>query len=111
MPGHVGVHGNEWADRLAREAAGRTATLSPVPCTDVFPAIREAIITIWQELWDARGFTSKMSEVTRTLSQPWDYSNLRERRLQTALVRLRIGHTHLTHSYLMLTSSLCCNDY
>ena len=92
---------NERADRLAREAAGRAAILNPVPCTDVFPAIRETIIAIWQERWDARGATSKMGEVTRTVSHPWDYSNIRERRLQTALARLRIGHTRLTHSYLM----------
>ena len=101
MPGHVGVPGNERADRLAREAAGRAATLSPVPCTNVFPAIREANIAIWQERWDARGATSKMDEFTRTVSHLWDYSNIRERRLQTALAHLRIGHTRLIHSYLM----------
>ena len=72
VPGHVGVPGNEQADWLAREMAGRAATLSPVPCTDVFPAIREAIIAIWQERWDARGTTSKMGKVTRTVSHPWD---------------------------------------
>ena len=99
--GHVGVPRNGRADRLAREVAGRAATLSPVLCTDEFPAIREAIIAIWQERWDARGATSKMGEVTRTVSHPWDYSNIRERRLQTTLTRLRIGHTCLTHSYLM----------
>ena len=67
-PNHVGVPGNKRADRLAREAAGRAAILSPIPCTDVFPAIREAIIAIWQERWDARGATSKMGEVARTVS-------------------------------------------
>ena len=101
MPGDVGVPGNERTDRLAREAAGRGATLSPVSCTDVFSAVREAIIAIWQERWDARGATSKMGEVTRTVSHPWDYSIILERRLQTSLARLRIGHTCLTHSYLM----------
>ena len=99
--GHIGVPRNERADRLAREVAGRAATLSPVSCTDVFLAIREAIIAIWQERWDARGATSKMGEVTRTVSHPWDYTNVRERRMQTALACLRIGHTRLTHSYLM----------
>ena len=72
------------ADRLARKAAGRTATLSPVPCTNVFPAIHEATTAIWQERWDARDATSKMSEVTRTVSHPWDYSNIREHRLSSS---------------------------
>ena len=99
--GFCWVPGNERDNRIAREAAGRVATLSPFPCTDMFPAIREATIGIWQERWDARGVTSKMGEVTRTVSHPWNYSKIRERRLQTALTRLRIGHTRLTYSYLM----------
>ena len=61
---------NEWTDKLARETAGRAATLSSVPCTDVFSAIREAIIAIWQERWDADGATSKKGEVIRTVSHP-----------------------------------------
>ena len=77
----------------------------------IFPGIRETIITIWQERWDARGATSKMGEVTRTVSHPWDYSKIREPRLQTALARLCIGHTHLTNSYLMSSEyQLYCDD-
>ena len=83
---------------LAREAAGRAATHSPVPSTDVFSTFREAIIAIWQKRWNARGATSKMGEVIRTVSHPWDYSNIRERRLQTDLACLRIGHIRLTQS-------------
>ena len=37
----------------------------------------------------------------RELSHSWDYTNVRERRLQATLARLCIGHTRLTHSYLM----------
>ena len=93
MPGHVGVPGNERADRLAREAAGRAATFSPVPCTDVFPAIREAIIAIWQERWDARGATSKKGEVTRTVSSMGLFQLTR-----TSLTNSFSLSAHLSHS-------------
>ena len=101
VPGHIGVPGNERADRLASEAAARRAVPGPAPCSDLFPIIRESIISIWQERWTARAATIKMGEVTRTVSRPWCYTNVRDRRSQTALARLRIGHTRLTHSYLM----------
>lgn len=53
MPGHVGVSGNARADGLAQEVAAKAALPSPVPCTDMFPVIREAIIAIWQERWSS----------------------------------------------------------
>lgn len=101
VPGHVGVSLNERADGLAREAAARAALSSPVLCTDTFPVIREAIIAIWQERWTARVVASKMGEVTRTVSRPWTYTHVQDRHSQMCLARLRIGHTRLTHSYLM----------
>ena len=76
--------GNERADRLAREAAIRAALPSPVPCTDVLPTIREAIIAIWQERWNVRGVTSIMGEINRKASHPWNYTNVQDRRAQTS---------------------------
>ena len=80
--------GNERADRLAREAVIRAALPSPVPCSDVPPTIREAIIAIWQESWNVPGATSKIGEINRTVSHPWNYTNVQDRRLQTSLAHL-----------------------
>ena len=71
--------GNVRADRLAREAAIRSAFPSPIPCSDVLPIIREAIISIWQERWNVRGATFKMGEINRTVSHPWNYTNVQDR--------------------------------
>ena len=101
VPGHVGVYGNERADSLAREAAARPAPPSPVPFRDMFPSIRQAVAAAWQLRWNSHVATSKMGELTKYVVPPWNYSHVRDRRAQTLLARLRLGHTRLTHSYLM----------
>ena len=101
VPGHVGVAGNERADRLAGEAASRAPSPGPVPFRDVFPSIRIAVTACWQQRWETTATTAKMGEITRTVTQEWDYSHIRNRRLQTLVTRLRIGHTRLTHGYLL----------
>lgn len=101
VPGHVGVPGNERADALARQAAGRDAVPCPVPYKDVFSTLRRAVTGSWQERWDELGVTSKLGKLTRNVSPPWSYTDIPDRRSQTALSRLRIGHTRLTHGFLM----------
>ena len=108
VPGHVGVPGNERADRLAKEAASRVAPIRPVPFRDTFPTIRLAIVASWQHRWDVSVATSKMGEITASVHLSWQYTHVRDRGSQTLLTRLRIGHSRLTHSYLM---SRDCQPY
>ncbi|MPC90835.1 hypothetical protein E2C01_085838 [Portunus trituberculatus] len=42
-----------------------------------------------------------MGEITTSTIPQWTYTHVRERRLQTLLARLRIGHTYLTQRYLL----------
>ena len=101
VPAHVGVPGNERADVLAGDAATRLAPDSPVPFRDVFSLIRTAVLACWQGRWEVLGPSTKMGEITRTVVQPWTYAHVKGRRAETALARLRTGHTRLTHGYLM----------
>ncbi|MPC68616.1 hypothetical protein E2C01_062818 [Portunus trituberculatus] len=41
-----------------------------------------------------------MGEITTSTIRQWTYSHVRDRRAQTLLARLRIGHTYLTQRYL-----------
>ncbi|MPD06658.1 hypothetical protein E2C01_102482 [Portunus trituberculatus] len=50
-----------------------------------------------------------MGEVTTSTLPQWTYTHVRDRRVQTLLARLRIGHTYLTHNYL-LTRDPHCDD-
>ncbi len=52
----------------------------------------------WQDRWEDVVATTKMDEITFVTFHPWF---VQERRSETALARLRMGHTRLTHGYLM----------
>ena len=63
--------------------------------------IKSAVSGAWQEKWlsfDEEG--KKLREVKRDVGA-WNSSYNKNRRLETALCRLRIGHTNITHTYLM----------
>ena len=109
VPAHVGINGNEEADRLSKEAASLPVPVrSKIPHSDMTPVIKREIRSIWQFRWDLVG-PNKMREVTKSIS-PWKYSPL-PRFQEVILCRLRLGHTRLTHGFLMSGNLLpYCDD-
>ena len=66
----------------------------------MFPLVTREIRNKWQRHWEGLHHTnSKMRAITSS-THPWHYTSM-PRRWETALCRLRIGHTRLTHGYLM----------
>ena len=101
VPAHVGVVGNEHADELAKTAASSVIPRNcKLPYRDLFPQIRESVQSKWQRHWEALRLTNKKMRGITSSTRPWHYSSM-PRRWETALCRLRIGHTRLTHGYLM----------
>lgn len=97
IPGHSKITGNEYADQLANEARNQHPEITPIPAADALNMIIKQI----RQYWDKRWFTTrdnKLREI-KDITQRWqDRDNTTEQRV---LTRLRIGHTRLTHTFLL----------
>ena len=100
VPSHTGIVGNDKADEEAkRAAAGNEAGEYPLPHTDYYPVFRKAVKERWQREWDQQGY-NKLHNIRPSISK-WYTSSNKSRKKETVLSRLRIGHTRLTHGFLM----------
>ena len=101
VPAHVGVTGNERADDLAKVAASAVPPRNfKLPYKDVFPLLKHEVRNRWQRCWEGLLLSNRKMRALTSSTLPWHYASM-PRRWETALCRLRIGHTRLTHGYLM----------
>lgn len=99
VPGHVGIKGNEMADKAAKEALflpGRGKVL--LTSSELARPLKENIQKEWQDMWDKT--LSKLKTI-KTDIRPWNSSSRDNRREEVVLARIRIGHTRLTHLHLI----------
>jgi len=97
VPSHVGINGNERADKAAREALQLEPLPIELPHTDFKQHIREYIRNKWQRQWNLQT-NNKLHQIKPTLAQPTKMGTM-TRHDEVVLCRVRIGHTHLTHSF------------
>ena len=100
VPSHIGVAGNEAADRAAREAHDPIHD-TPLPYRDYFPYYQRRLLDGWQSEWDLAHHNNKLRSVKRSV-RPWSTSSRESRRESVIITRLRIGHTRLTHGHLLV---------
>jgi len=100
IPSHVGIKGNEVADAAAKNAIHLPiAHNTQLPYTDLKQDINTYFYNVWQELWNITPF-NKLQAVKPNLGVT-KLHQVVNRRDQVVLHRARIGHTYLTHSYLL----------
>ncbi|XP_076046503.1 uncharacterized protein LOC143028389 [Oratosquilla oratoria] len=102
VPGHTGVMGNETADKASKSAVAdlQPTTAVHIPHGDLKEIIHTHIQNKWQHRWSTLTDNLKLKKI-RPFIKKWESSNCPNRRNSIILTRLRIGHTHLTHSFLM----------
>lgn len=99
VPGHCGIAGNEQADRNAVTAALRSdLDIQSVPYEDLKAYVRKRLRDQWQEDWNGQT-ANKLHMVKPKLGR--SICEKRDRITEVTLCRLRIGHTHATHAYLL----------
>ena len=99
VPSHVGIPGNEKADALAKAAAVRPPTARfALPAADTRQAIRQSALDMWQDAWANIG-RNKLRTLKPDI-KPYVYKDM-SRKHGTVLARLRIGHSRMTHAFLM----------
>ncbi|GBN99197.1 hypothetical protein AVEN_196501-1 [Araneus ventricosus] len=95
VPSHVGIVGNEKADKAAKLATAPTN--SSTPLTDFKKYTKLLFYTKWQRQWDTE--TDNKLHSVKPYVQPWP--SLTTRKADTLLTRPRVGHTRYTHRHLL----------
>ena len=100
VPSHVGIRGNEKADVAAKASLSLSTIAScKIPAKSFYTFANKLYMQRWQTHWDEQT-NNKLRLVNPAVGKVYKYRGL-SRREQTIITRLRIGHTRLTHSYLM----------
>ena len=92
IPSHCNIRGNEVADQAAKMGLQNlTSEMNPLPATTYNNLTKRATMRNWTSENKARISTNHLGTIRDDLRQhPWARS--RRRRIDTALLRLRIGH-------------------
>jgi hypothetical protein len=98
LPSHVGLAGNVAVDAAAKAALNLPIAVFYIPYSDFKPLINSCVAAKWQQSWDAE-VCNKLHGVQPRIGSARAYCL--SRRDEVIIHRLRIGHTHLTHSYLL----------
>ena len=107
------MRGNEREDSAAKSTLDLTPDKFRIPYTDLKPTINKFLHTKWQQQW-SNNIHNKLFQIQPTLGE-WRPASRKSRREQDVISQLRIGHTRLTHSFILkqepqpqcLTRQLC----
>ena len=96
IPSHCGIQGNESADQLAKAANNRPSwTQIETPLSDLQAKCKKAIWHKWQQERKNELILSNLGKLREKNYLEPLVTSLKEKRLNTAIIRLRIGHCGL----------------
>ena len=96
---HV-VAGNEKADKIVYEASlsHNALKLKLTISLEALLTINRKILETWQKNWNDVPLKNKFRNI-KPLVKKWNFPSNLKRKNKVIINRVRIGHTHLTHSF------------
>jgi hypothetical protein len=102
VPSHIGITGNEIADKAANLAFRIIPhpTSSDLSTNDIKSSIKHKTYTRWQKFWDTIPLSNKLKTIKKDIKK-WTPPYHLNRRQEVVITRYKIGHSLLTHSFLL----------
>ncbi|KAF0765616.1 Uncharacterized protein FWK35_00028694, partial [Aphis craccivora] len=87
---------------MADEAvtSGYSSSINKITTKDLINEAKKRILSSWQNYWDDTPTSNKLRNIKKTIAK-WSYPKNASRREQITINRARIGHSNITHSYLI----------
>ena len=99
LPSHTNNRGNELADLEAKSALSLSITNLKIPHSDFKSNIHQYVMNKCQSVWEEQT-ENKLHELKPDFKSKCSFLGY-SRQNQTKITRRRIGHTRLTHAYLL----------
>ncbi|XP_025190911.1 uncharacterized protein LOC112591338 [Melanaphis sacchari] len=100
VPFHIDIPGNELAMKAA--SSPDTKIYTYVTYDDVIRALKTKLYTLWQNQWEKQSNQNNKLRQIKPLTKKWPDPPVKlTRHEETMIAKVRIGHTRITHSYLM----------
>jgi len=98
LPSHLGIKGNEAADRLANSATSHSSVDIDIgfELSESYQQVDNHIMDIWQDRWSKVTKALHYHEIVGTVSSKVKYTHT-SRRKEVIITRLRLGKCRLNH--------------